>query len=162
LACCYVLDSVNGLHLDVNLKSSSDLKWNSRPLQLKFWFIYSIDWLIYSKSKLSFCFYRFEVDVKFVQFFLRIQTFDLILKERIGQVVMWEGYECGRTETTGGWVGYTRWIANASRTETPIVRVLVGTAKHFLCPCVSIECDTIFDDIFRIVDINWSANLFLI
>lgn len=101
--------------------------------------------------------YRFEVDVKFVVFFVRIQTFDLILKERIGKVIMREWYKCRCTETASGRIDHSRRITNASRTETPIVRINIDTSKHAVsCACVAVESHSRFANIFRVFHCNWS------
>ena len=68
--------------------------------------------------------YRFEVDVELVQFLLRIQSLDLIGVVRIGEVIMRKRYKNGHIEAASGEIAHSRRIANAARTEAPIVRVI--------------------------------------
>lgn len=76
--------------------------------------------------------HRFQINEELVKILFRTQSLHLIDVIRIGQVIVGVGDKNGCTKTAGGRVSDTGRIANATRAETPIVRMICGIRENFL------------------------------
>lgn len=113
------------LDKNVNLEASSDLGGNSQA--------------------------RFEINVEFMQVFLRIEAFYLLPVERIGQIEMRERHKSGSAISARGRVNDSGRIADSARTEAPIISVVGSVSEHALSSGVPIRRESVILDIFLIV-----------